>query len=747
MGSRRAEEAAEGVYAAENEGALLFTLYSWIAGHGQPFFKDGGLGFSPDLLASYFDHWEELRLAGAALPGDRLDEQFGALELQPLARGVALSGTRDIPQIVQARQTLANANLPSDIQFVRNPTVPGVKSGNAPGANGLSISANCTNVPTAAAFLNFFSNAPKAAIAFQSANGVVVSKPGQEALLSDANTPDTVRASLLTLAGLVKDNDIAPATYPPGYQALQSILRRAYEGVALKGQKTDQAAAQFMTEAARALTFSETALAPPHAAMRRAGPTLTAHRDGSNGWSIDDAPWQGRAQAALSRERCRLPVSSAVAAGLLGMVAGPMATSFYLSFAGDGGCRKSPSMAWKTVERAFTIPRMWAAAQVTMTLCPHGRALRRRDCACPRASPEQGIELPPRLSRDFLSAVAHRRQRRDRPLVAPNLRSRERLARTALSGSSGSSMACPGSGRLRRHWEHSWRFRLGSSVRPWSFFSPALVAIPRMYYEAASIDGASQFQQLVYVTLPSLGPLILFNTVMAMIAAFQAFNSAYIISSGSGGPAELDAFLHALSVSTGIRSFRFRLCVRPWLDPDSGHCPGDVHPDRGNQAPRSLRRGRMSYSKSAVELPERAWASLSSRSVVQHPIFKHIVLVGAASVMFYPLAWMVSASFRPDVAINNYSLWPGHDFTINNYVRAWRGFGGVSFQNSAELIRRRCPERRRDGAIVRPGRLRLRADRLRIPARPVRAHAADTHGPVPRDSSFRNTSCSGNLAG
>jgi multiple sugar transport system substrate-binding protein len=243
----------KGVYAAENEGALLFTLYSWIAGHGQPFFKDGGLGFSPDLLARYFDYWEELRAAGAALPADRLDEQFGALELQPLARGVALSGTRDIPQIVQARQTLASANLPSDIQLVRNPAEPGVKSGNVPGANGLSISANCTNVPTATAFLNFFSNAPQAAIAFQSANGVVVSKSGQEALLSDPKTPETVRASLLTLAALVKDNDIAPATYPPGYQALQSILRRAYEGVSLKGQKTDQAAAQFMTEAARAL--------------------------------------------------------------------------------------------------------------------------------------------------------------------------------------------------------------------------------------------------------------------------------------------------------------------------------------------------------------------------------------------------------------------------------------------------------------------------------------------------------------
>ncbi|SFU21909.1 carbohydrate ABC transporter membrane protein 2, CUT1 family [Mesorhizobium sp. YR577] len=62
-----------------------------------------------------------------------------------------------------------------------------------------------------------------------------------------------------------------------------------------------------------------------------------------------------------------------------------------------------------------------------------------------------------------------------------------------------------------------------------------------------------------------------------------------------------------------------------------------------------------------------------------HPFFKHLVLIGLASVMFYPLAWMVSASLRPDVAINNYSLWPGRDFTVENYVRAWQGVGGIGF--------------------------------------------------------------------
>ena len=62
-----------------------------------------------------------------------------------------------------------------------------------------------------------------------------------------------------------------------------------------------------------------------------------------------------------------------------------------------------------------------------------------------------------------------------------------------------------------------------------------------------------------------------------------------------------------------------------------------------------------------------------------HPFFKHVLLVGCASLMFYPLLWMMAASLRPDVAINNFSLWPGRDFTTENYERALKGVAGVSF--------------------------------------------------------------------
>jgi len=166
---------------------------------------------------------------------------------------LALSATRDIPQIAQVMQTLANAGLPSEIRFVRNPADAGVTSANVPGANGLSISANCRNVATAAAYINFFGNAPQAAVAFKSSNGVVVSKAGREALLSDPKTPEAVRASVQTLAALAQEGDIAQAAYPPGYQALQGILRRSYEAVALRGQKSTEVATQFVAEANRTL--------------------------------------------------------------------------------------------------------------------------------------------------------------------------------------------------------------------------------------------------------------------------------------------------------------------------------------------------------------------------------------------------------------------------------------------------------------------------------------------------------------
>jgi len=61
-----------------------------------------------------------------------------------------------------------------------------------------------------------------------------------------------------------------------------------------------------------------------------------------------------------------------------------------------------------------------------------------------------------------------------------------------------------------------------------------LQGIPSELYEAAEIDGASRWHRFWFVTLPLLSTVILFNLVMGLIAAFQEFTPAYVMT--RGGP-------------------------------------------------------------------------------------------------------------------------------------------------------------------------------------------------------------------
>ena len=61
-----------------------------------------------------------------------------------------------------------------------------------------------------------------------------------------------------------------------------------------------------------------------------------------------------------------------------------------------------------------------------------------------------------------------------------------------------------------------------------------LQGIPSELYEAAEIDGASRWRRFWFITLPLLSTVILFNLVMGLIASFQEFTPAYVMT--SGGP-------------------------------------------------------------------------------------------------------------------------------------------------------------------------------------------------------------------
>lgn len=82
----------------------------------------------------------------------------------------------------------------------------------------------------------------------------------------------------------------------------------------------------------------------------------------------------------------------------------------------------------------------------------------------------------------------------------------------------------------------------------WTFGTPMLIflaglrQIPRMYYEAAQVDGATRRQRFFRITLPLLSPIIFFNLVLQTIGGFQSFTQAYVVSGGSGGPADSTMF-------------------------------------------------------------------------------------------------------------------------------------------------------------------------------------------------------------
>ncbi|WP_040615010.1 carbohydrate ABC transporter permease [Oceanicola granulosus] len=61
-----------------------------------------------------------------------------------------------------------------------------------------------------------------------------------------------------------------------------------------------------------------------------------------------------------------------------------------------------------------------------------------------------------------------------------------------------------------------------------------LQAIPRELYEAARISGVPAWARTLYITLPMLGPMLLFSIITSIISAFQQLTLALLLT--EGGP-------------------------------------------------------------------------------------------------------------------------------------------------------------------------------------------------------------------
>ena len=60
-------------------------------------------------------------------------------------------------------------------------------------------------------------------------------------------------------------------------------------------------------------------------------------------------------------------------------------------------------------------------------------------------------------------------------------------------------------------------------------FLSGLQEIPRDYYEAASIDGATGIKQFFHITIPLLSPTIFFVMVTRVIGAMQVFDLIFMV--------------------------------------------------------------------------------------------------------------------------------------------------------------------------------------------------------------------------
>jgi len=119
------------------------------------------------------------------------------------------------------------------------------------------------------------------------------------------------------------------------------------------------------------------------------------------------------------------------------------------------------------------------------------------------------------------------------------------------------------SGRLSSHIAIAtmvtWRWTGYNAL----IYLAAMQAIPRERYEAASIDGAGAVQQLRYVTVPGLRPIIIFTVIISTIGNLQLvaepllFDPARSVGGASGGSDRQFQTLALYLYEQGFQQFRF----------------------------------------------------------------------------------------------------------------------------------------------------------------------------------------------
>lgn len=82
-------------------------------------------------------------------------------------------------------------------------------------------------------------------------------------------------------------------------------------------------------------------------------------------------------------------------------------------------------------------------------------------------------------------------------------------------------------------------------------FLAGILNIPDSYYEAAKIDGASQWQQFWRITVPLLSPITFYQLIVGIIAGFQSYADSAVFAGGDQGARTIVYFIWQYGINDG----------------------------------------------------------------------------------------------------------------------------------------------------------------------------------------------------
>ena len=237
----------EGTKALALSGGRPNFLISYMAAQGETLFEEGQLGFSEEALIEYWEMWEGLREAGVTATPAQMSEQPEQPEQSYVATGAVVADTAPGNSVINSQATMDGSGSGDQLVGLPLPSGP-AGSGNVLFTSGFAIPASCDNVPTAAAFIDFWANNDEAAAVFASSNGAVTNTEHLEQQLANPELPE-LRKLDLELYQEIAASEPPTVVYPPGYQAtFEDSFTRAYERVSFGEATIEEAVAEFFDE-------------------------------------------------------------------------------------------------------------------------------------------------------------------------------------------------------------------------------------------------------------------------------------------------------------------------------------------------------------------------------------------------------------------------------------------------------------------------------------------------------------------